>query len=80
MNITHEDDMHHVQRLPETNHHIINEIASDTEPILVNQNDDKSPTGDDAITLNTSKFSSRMLIPQKSTFTINEGHTENPLI
>ena len=79
MNITHEDGINQVQKIPETSHHMMNENGSEAEPILV-QNDDKSPTGDDAITLNTSKFSSRMLIPQKSTFTINEGHGEQAMI
>ena len=73
MHMTHEDGVRPRQEAPEARGRASNGIASESEPILVHHGEDKSPTGEDAVTLNTSKFSSRMLINQKSTFTINEG-------
>ena len=80
MHMTHEDGVGPKEGVPEAREPMSNGVASESEPILVHQGDDKSPTGEDAVTLNTSKFSSRMLLNQKSTFTINEGHGELHLI
>ena len=80
MHMTHEDGVRPRQEAPETRGPASNGIASESEPLLVHHGADKSPTGEDAVTLNTSKFSSRMLVNQKSTFTVNEGQGELHLI